>query len=105
MVKASDQRIPERTATAQVEITVTRDNELPFFTSASYFVRIGETNPVGDTIISVFAQDNDRVVRAQTVRSVVSHLTKPVLAVGLVLPESVSMQQPLGQLFVVLLVA
>ena len=62
VVKASDQRIPERTATAQVQITVTRDNELPFFTSASYFVRIGETRPVGDTIISVFAQDNDLVV-------------------------------------------
>ena len=61
-MRASDQRIPERTATAQVTISITRDNAVPFFIASPYFVRISEARPVGDSILTVQASDNDLVV-------------------------------------------
>ena len=58
-VGVSDQRIPEKTDVASVFITVTRDNQDPFFTLPSYNGTIVETSPVGTTVLTVAAEDND----------------------------------------------
>ncbi|KAL8559117.1 hypothetical protein ACOMHN_046165 [Nucella lapillus] len=61
LVTASDQRIPERTATTQVIITVSRDNVVPFFVNTPYFTQITETRAVSSSIFNVFAHDSDLV--------------------------------------------
>jgi hypothetical protein len=68
-VSVRDQRNPEKKDTASVTVTVNRDEELPTFTLLKYTVDIVETRPVGDTIITVLAQDNDLRVSQITLKS------------------------------------
>jgi len=48
---------------------VNRDEELPTFTLQKYTVDIVETRPVGDTIITVSAEDKDLRVSKMTLKS------------------------------------
>ncbi|XP_046579032.1 protocadherin Fat 4-like [Haliotis rubra] len=58
-VKATDQRIPEQTATALVLISVTRDNSAPFFVGGPYAISVPETREINSTIVAVSARDSD----------------------------------------------
>ncbi|XP_035826838.1 protocadherin Fat 4-like [Aplysia californica] len=60
-VGASDQRIPEKAAVVSVFVTVIRDNQDPFFLLPSYNASIVETVPVGASVTTVSASDNDLV--------------------------------------------
>ncbi|KAL5018737.1 hypothetical protein ScPMuIL_004459 [Solemya velum] len=61
-IQASDQNIPERTDTASVIVTVTRDNQPPFFLD-NYSRTIDENWAIGSEILSVSAMDTDLVNR------------------------------------------
>lgn len=58
MVKARDQRIPEKTGQGIVTILVTRDGSVPYFVGEPYNVSIPETQPVDSRVIRVVSRDD-----------------------------------------------
>ncbi|KAK3089813.1 hypothetical protein FSP39_006721 [Pinctada imbricata] len=60
-LRASDQRVPERTATATAFVNVIRDNQPPFFFNTPYSRAISENQVVNQTLLTVTANDNDLV--------------------------------------------
>ena len=59
---ASDQRVPERTATATAFVNVIRDNQPPFFINSPYSRAISENQVINQTLLTVTARDNDLAV-------------------------------------------
>ncbi|XP_071299873.1 protocadherin gamma-A12-like [Agelaius tricolor] len=60
VLRASDGGDPARTGTAQIRVTVLDANDnAPVFSQAEYTVRVPEDVPVGSTLITVTAKDND----------------------------------------------
>ena len=69
-IRATDQRVPERTDDTTVQVLVTRNQFAPAFGNEPYQVTVPETTPVNSTIISVTATDRDlRVSDAATLSS------------------------------------
>lgn len=59
LVRARDQRVPEKSATATVTVRILRNNLHPFFERIPYSVAIPETTTVGSFVYSVQARDLD----------------------------------------------
>lgn len=57
VVKARDQRIPEKTGQGIVTLNINRDRSVPFFIGEPYRVNITNKQPVGTGIIQVRAED------------------------------------------------
>ena len=62
-VLASDGGSPPKTSTASVEITVRRNLQRPKFEPDRYETRVLETYPLGATLVTVVATDDDVTVR------------------------------------------
>lgn len=58
-VEVTDNQTPAKYGEAQVEVTVIRNANAPYFTQTSYSVTIGEYTPIQRSIISVSAADGD----------------------------------------------
>lgn len=58
-VQASDQRIPERTATSEVRINILRDRFSPIFIQEPYGTSVSENTVNGTSIYRVTATDQD----------------------------------------------
>ncbi|XP_076458561.1 protocadherin Fat 4-like [Babylonia areolata] len=58
-IRATDQRVPERTDDTTVQVTVSRNQFPPVFTDEPYRVTIPETTSINATIFTVSATDQD----------------------------------------------
>lgn len=58
-MRASDQRIPERTATAEVRINIIRDRFPPIFFNEPYGTSVSENTVNGTSVYRVTANDQD----------------------------------------------
>ncbi|XP_060080745.1 protocadherin Fat 4-like, partial [Ylistrum balloti] len=58
-VRASDQRLPEKSAIAQVTIQVDRDEQAPVFADSTHETTIDETDPLNFIVYTATATDND----------------------------------------------
>ena len=61
-VKASDQRIPEKSGTGYVSVTVRRDRSKPYFLNEPYVITVNYTEPVGSSILQIQARDDTLTV-------------------------------------------
>lgn len=59
IVRASDNRIPQRSSNSTVTVTVIRDSYLPEFQGLPYNVDVSENNYVGQSVFTVIARDRD----------------------------------------------
>lgn len=61
---ARDGGSPSRSATAIIKININRNLHVPTFNPSSYSQKIYETELIGNVVVDVNAEDNDRVVSA-----------------------------------------
>ncbi|KAG8198293.1 hypothetical protein JTE90_021547 [Oedothorax gibbosus] len=72
-VTAADDRSPSSTGTATVEVTVTdRNDHTPVFEQATYVAAVREMSPVGTTVVTVRATDQDIDENAQVYYSILN---------------------------------
>lgn len=58
-VQAADNGVPAKTATTQVYISISRDQNFPVFNQSEYNVNLQENTPTGTTVATVHASDKD----------------------------------------------